>query len=134
MSSTVACLPSICSTESNSAGRLRRARVTALRRPTCSGWAQPVSCRPQSRWDMKATGDPPAAELPDRSSPAGNEEKNRAIPHAGRREALRFVEDLEAVQPYDIGIGLSAVRILSGEGGALHREYGFRRRSIDANR
>ena len=83
---------------------------------------------------MKATGELPAAELPDRPSPAGNEEEDGTIPHAGGREALRFVEDLEAVQPYDVSIGLSAVRILSGESGALHREHGFRWGSIDANR
>jgi hypothetical protein len=82
---------------------------------------------------MKATGEPPAAELPDRPSPAGNEEENRPIPHAGRREALRFVEDLESVQPNDIIIGLNTVRILTRESGALHREYRFRRWSIDAN-
>ncbi len=83
---------------------------------------------------MKATGEPPAAELPDGPSPAGNEEENRAIPHPDRREALRFVQDLEAVQPYDKIIWVSAVGVLSRECGALHREYGFGWRSIDPNR
>src|SRR3990172_6140434 len=110
ISSSVACRPSRCSSAWNSTTSSFSARGIARSRPTCSGWFHPLSWRPQSECEMRATLDViarlewvrPARGRPRRSAngtaTAVRDEIRGAVERAAGGQRAVLVGHLEAAQ------------------------------------